>query len=154
MDQKVPVDGNAVQAAIEARSLESLRILLTHWDINRLLKPSTTTALGFAVRDKTMAEWLLDHGASPNVQSAVDFTPLSAAVSVANKQVVEIMLKRGGDLRRGQLFHCVARSGQAESIVMENLFEAGAPIDEIEFENDPQVGLQAGQAATCSLCAG
>lgn len=44
--QRAPVDGNAIQAAVDIGSKECLQILFTQWDINRLLRPDATTALG------------------------------------------------------------------------------------------------------------
>lgn len=45
VDQQVPVDGDVVQTAVEASSIESLRILLPHWDINQVVRSGSTTAL-------------------------------------------------------------------------------------------------------------
>lgn len=92
----------------------------------------------FATHDHALVEWLLQNGASPNVQSAIDFTPLSAAVLDANVPVAKSMIKAGGDVKQGRMFHCAARSGQANVEMLNILFEAGAPLDDIEFEQLPK----------------
>lgn len=84
-----------------------------------------------------MVEWLLDNGADPNAESDVDFTPLSSAALSADKSVIDILLKRGGNPKRGQLFHCVAARLELEIAIPETLFKAGAPIDEIEYADHP-----------------
>lgn len=48
-----------------------------------------------AIEDDDMVTWLLDHGADPNRQSAIDLTPLSYAVERAPISVIELMLTRG-----------------------------------------------------------
>lgn len=60
-----------------------------------------STALG----DWDMTTWLLDHGADPNARCYIDYTPLSYAVTYADLPTIDLLLRRGGDINKGQLVH-------------------------------------------------
>ena len=81
-----------------------------------------------------MVTWLLDHGADPNRQCVVDLTPLSFAVEDAPLPVIELMLSRGGDVRRGQLLHHAVERGGENIAVLELLITNGANINATMYE--------------------
>lgn len=54
-----------------------------------------------------MTAWLLDHGADPNRQCVIDLTPLSLAVESSSISVIQLLLSRGGNARKGQALHHV-----------------------------------------------
>ncbi|PYI16948.1 ankyrin [Aspergillus violaceofuscus CBS 115571] len=82
-----------------------------------------------------MAAWLLDHGADPNSPCVVDLTPLSLAVETAPISVVQLMLSRGGDARKGQLLHHAAERQSDNIAIFSPLIENGADIDSTLYEN-------------------
>lgn len=82
-----------------------------------------------------MVAWLLDHGADPNQQSAIDLTPLSIAVEDAPISVIKLMLNRGGDTQKGQLLHHAIDRNSDETTVLKLIIESGADINSIMYEN-------------------
>jgi len=52
-----------------------------------------------------MTIWLLDRGADPNARCDIDYTPLSYAVKFADLPTIDLLLRRGGNVRKGQLMH-------------------------------------------------
>ncbi|KAJ5851237.1 hypothetical protein N7455_011093 [Penicillium solitum] len=78
--------------AVKAKAKNALQAFLQHgWDINQ---PMSEVKPRNAIEDDDMVTWLLDHGADPNRQSAIDLTPLSYAVERAPISVIELMLTR------------------------------------------------------------
>lgn len=85
-----------------------------------------------------MALWLLDHGADLNRGCDLDLTPMSMAIHDAPLPMIDMLFKRGADIRRGQLLHhAVLRKKAGDLQLVRKLVEAGAPIDEVKYENDP-----------------
>lgn len=82
-----------------------------------------------------MVTWLLDHGADPNRQCVVDLTPLSFAVEDAPLAVIELMLSRGGDTRRGQLLHHAVERETDNIAVLKLLLATGAAINATMYED-------------------
>lgn len=84
-----------------------------------------------------MVTWLLDHGADPNALGfgGMDLTPLSCAVGIADRSIVELLLSRGGDLNRGQLFHHAADRVSVDEALLELLDHGKAPFDDIQYES-------------------
>lgn len=96
---------------------------------------SNLTSFSNAIEDEDMVTWLLDHGADPNRQCAIDLTPLSYAVERAPISIIELMLARGGDVRKGQLLHH-AIDRQSENIeVLKLLIGKGAAIDATMYQD-------------------
>lgn len=89
-----------------------------------------------AVRDREMTEWLLDNGADPNARCEIDLTPLSHAVQYADREIIDLLLRRGGDVRKGQLVHhAVFREGDAVELV-QDLIERGASLNALWYQDD------------------
>ena len=82
-----------------------------------------------------MVEWLIDNGADPNAECYIDYTPLSVAVSESNIPMVSLLLACGGNAKKGQLMHRAACLPAVDASLLDMLFEAGAPLDEIEYEH-------------------
>lgn len=76
-----------------------------------------------------MTAWLLDHGADPNRQCAIDLTPLSYAVESAPISIISLLLNHGGDIQKSQLLHH-AINRQSETIeLLSLLLGKGAAIN-------------------------
>lgn len=84
-----------------------------------------------------MVDFLLAHQADPNYAHSTDDTPLSYAVSMGNKAVVEKLFERGGDAKRGQLMHRAVEN-RCDLDMLEFLQERGAPVDNIEYDDHPR----------------
>ncbi|KAJ5513954.1 hypothetical protein N7463_003506 [Penicillium fimorum] len=105
------------------------------WDINQPMSGMDPPVLSNALDDLEMAIWLLDHGADPNRQCSIDFTPLSYAVEHASLPVISLLLNRGGDVTKGQvLHHAVARNSDTVE-VLRLLIAHGAPINGIMYQD-------------------
>jgi ankyrin repeat protein len=88
-----------------------------------------------------MVAWLLDHGADPNQQCVIDVTPLSLAVETASISVIQLMLRRGGDARKGQLLHHAIERNSDNITVLSILIEQGADIDSTIYNDYPSWAL-------------
>lgn len=93
------------------------------------------TSFSNAIEDEEMTAWLLDHGADPNRQCAIDLTPLSYAIESAPISIISLMFSRGGDVNKGQLLHhAIAR--RSENIeVLRLLIGKGAPINTTMYQD-------------------
>lgn len=84
-----------------------------------------------------LTSWLLDQGADPNQRAYYDITLLSFAVQYAPLSVILLLLRRGGDVRKGQMLHsAVNRNAPDQLAIIDLLLARGAPINALEFEND------------------
>lgn len=82
--------------------------------------------------------WLLDHGADPNQQCAINLTPLSWAVACAPVRVIKTMFDRGADVQKGEpLQHAIDRETDIVE-VLSLLLEKGAPLNKTMYQNDYQ----------------
>ncbi|KAJ9490528.1 hypothetical protein VN97_g2710 [Penicillium thymicola] len=91
--------------------------------------------LGYAIADEEMAAWLLDHGADPNRQCVIGLTPLSFAVERAPISVIQLMLSRGGDARKGQLLHHAIEGHSDNIATLWLLIGNGADINSTMYED-------------------
>lgn len=82
-----------------------------------------------------MALWLLDHGADLNTQSYIDFTPMSYAVQYSPPTLVEELLRRGGDVKKGELLHYALSRTSDVIQVLTTLLEYGAPLNATKYGN-------------------
>ena len=82
-----------------------------------------------------MVAWLLDHGADPNRQCVIDLTPLSLAIESAPVSVIQLMLNRGGDIRKGQLLHHAIERHSDNITVLSLLRGKGADINSTMYED-------------------
>lgn len=84
-----------------------------------------------------MTTWLLDCGADPNRRCHIDNTPLSYAVRSADLATVDLLLRRGGDVRMGQLIHnAIYREFDNDTLkIIEILINKGASLDSLMYED-------------------
>lgn len=82
-----------------------------------------------------MVAWLLDHGADPNQQCVIDLTPLSLTVESAPLSVIQLMLSRGGDVRKGQLLHHAIERHSDNIAILSLLLGKGADINSTMYED-------------------
>lgn len=88
-----------------------------------------------------MTAWLLDHGADPNRRPYIDLTPLSLAVESGPISVIQLMLRHGGDVQKGQLLHH-AIDRQADNLeVLKILIEEGALVNAHACDDYPSWAL-------------
>ena len=82
-----------------------------------------------------MTTWLLDRGADPNARCDIDYTPLSYAVKYADLPTIDLLLRRGGDVRKGQLVHnAICRESHTLKVV-KDLIERGAPLNSLMYQD-------------------
>lgn len=95
------------------------------------------------MRSEEMTKWFLDHGANPNARCDLDITPLSTAVQKASLTTIMLLLKHGGDTRKGQLLHVAIERSQLDQLaIIDMLIAFGAGINDRMFENDPPSWLE------------
>ena len=82
-----------------------------------------------------MTTWLLDRGADPNARCDIDSTPLSYAVKYADLPTIDLLLGRGGDVRKGQLLHnAICRESHTLEVV-KDLIDRGAPLNSLMYQD-------------------
>ena len=82
-----------------------------------------------------MTIWLLDHGADPNTRCDIDNTPLSYAARYAALPTIDLLLRRGGHVRIGQLvYNAIYRESETLEVV-EMLVDRGAPFNSLTYED-------------------
>ncbi|KAL3451386.1 ankyrin repeat-containing domain protein [Aspergillus insuetus] len=123
------------QEAVKHRSKKVLTLFLQHgWDINQAGE-TMPLVLAHAVEDEEMKLWLLNHGADPNKQCAINLKPLSWAVKRASLSTSNLLFKRGADTLKGELLHH-AINRKAEVIkVLSLLLKKGAPLNGKQYKN-------------------
>ncbi|KAJ5431315.1 hypothetical protein N7445_009047 [Penicillium cf. griseofulvum] len=103
---KIPISRIYILEAIMAKAKDILTVFFdSGWDINKPLSIMEPPMLVNALEDLEMAIWLLDRGADPNTRCDIDNTPLSYAVRYAGLPTIDLLLRRGGDVRIGQLIY-------------------------------------------------
>ncbi|KAF3392492.1 hypothetical protein F1880_008793 [Penicillium rolfsii] len=136
LDRGLPMDPLYALEAVNAKSKDALEVFLKNgWDINQPISELKTPILGYAIADEEMVAWLLDHGADPNRQCVIDLTPLSHAVESAPVSVIQLMLNRGGDVRKGQLLHHAIERHGDNIAVLSLLLEKEVDIDSNMYED-------------------
>lgn len=82
-----------------------------------------------------MCSWLLDQGADPNNECDIAYTPLSYAIRTASIEIIHLLLRRGGNVQKGQLMHNAIYRESDNFEVAQILIASGAPFDYIQFED-------------------
>ncbi|KAI7495836.1 hypothetical protein KC367_g7134 [Hortaea werneckii] len=122
-----------VKEAIRAGYVANFQAFLWHgWDVNEPVEHDGPSALGYALKDKHLASWLLANGADPNAGFRYD-TPLSRAELSGSVEIVEMLLSHGGDVNRGQVLHWAVERHECTCEVSTMLLERGASPNEMEF---------------------
>ena len=89
-----------------------------------------------ALHSHQLCEWLLAHGADPNVPCMFDWTPLSYAITKARRDIIELLFERGGSIANGQLLHCAVLRTQPDCLeIIQMLLDKGCDIDAIRYQN-------------------
>ena len=100
-----------------------------------ILADSNFTYSDAAIHDEKITLWLLDHGADPNGQCSIDFTPLSLAVQHGTIHTIKVMLDDyNGDIHKGQLLHYAVHRKIDVVEVLDLLLDRGAGINQIMYE--------------------
>lgn len=75
------------------------------------------TVSRYAMDDRDLTKWFLDHGADPNKRCRLrDCTPLSYAVHNAPFDIIMLLFEEGGEIHQGQLLHYAAMRNEGNSI--------------------------------------
>lgn len=82
-----------------------------------------------------MTSWLLDQGADPNAECDIAYTPLSHAIQTASLEIIHLLLRRGGNVQRGQLMHNAIWRKSENLEVAQLLIALGAPFDYLLYED-------------------
>ncbi|KAL3455762.1 putative hspc200 [Aspergillus heterothallicus] len=129
--------GSVAHVAIESRSKDVLEFMLkSGWDINNA--PQTYPAvLSLAVKDEEMLTWLIDHGADPNQQCAIDLTPMSIAVKEAPISTIKLLLDRGATVNKGQLLYYAVERQSDVIEVLSILLERAAHLNARWYDDHP-----------------
>lgn len=88
-----------------------------------------------ALGDWDMTTWLLGRGADPNARCEIDYTPLSHAVKYADLPTIDLLLRRGGDVRKGQLVHNAVYRESNTLKVVKDLIDRGAPLNSLMYQD-------------------
>ncbi|RAH66088.1 ankyrin repeat domain-containing protein [Aspergillus aculeatinus CBS 121060] len=135
-DCGLPMNPLYALEAVKVKGKDALEIFLqSGWDINQPISELEPPVLGYAAADEDMAAWLLDHGADPNRQCVIDLTPHSLAVETAPVSVIQLMLSRGGDARKGRLLHHVIERRSDSIAILRLLIAHGADIDSTMYKD-------------------
>ncbi|OIW25520.1 ankyrin [Coniochaeta ligniaria NRRL 30616] len=127
--------------AVGFKAKESLDLFLRRgFDFNEPISFNEPTVFAYAVHEPEMALWLLEHaGADLNKATGLDVTPMSFAAEDASPELLRKLLKRGGDVRRGEVLqHALDRRGAAADDIVEVLgllIDHDAPLNAIMYEN-------------------
>ncbi|OJJ78186.1 hypothetical protein ASPBRDRAFT_191433 [Aspergillus brasiliensis CBS 101740] len=136
LDRGLPMDPLYALEAVKLRGKNALEVYLQDgWDINQPISELKPAVLGYAIADEEMTAWLLDHGADPNRRSVIELTPLSLAVESAPISVIQLMLRRGGDARKGQLLHHAIDRYSDNIAVLRLFIEHGADVNATMYED-------------------
>lgn len=98
------------------------------------------TASSSVLDDEDLSRWFLTRGADPNATAGVlDITPLSVAVEIAPRSIIELLFQYGGTTERGQLLHHAAmREGPDHVEVLDLLFAKGlTDVNGLLYGNHP-----------------
>ncbi|KAJ5135080.1 uncharacterized protein N7515_004358 [Penicillium bovifimosum] len=140
----MPVSSIYVLEAVKNVSKDTLTPFLTAffengWDINAPISGRDPPVLAKVVWNLDMTIWLLDRGADPNERCDFDCTPLSYAVREADLPTIDLLLRRGGDVRIGQLLHnaMYRLSGESGDIlkIVEMLVDRGASLNSLMYQD-------------------
>jgi len=78
----------------------------------------------------------LAHGADPNAECEIDFTPLSVAVFEAPFAIIKLLFDHGGSIKDGQLLHYAVRRGHPDCLdVLEFIIDKGPPINNLMYQH-------------------
>ncbi|KAL2758679.1 hypothetical protein ACRALDRAFT_2058014 [Sodiomyces alcalophilus JCM 7366] len=105
------------------------------WELNKSNRDPAPPSFTRGFEHDEMAFFLLDHGADMNFESYYAETPLSSAVQHASPGAIRELLRRGGDVQKGELLqHALDRTSDVEE-VLRILLEHGAPLNVNMYEN-------------------
>ncbi|CAG8933220.1 unnamed protein product [Penicillium salamii] len=132
---KMPVSPIYVLEAVKAKAKDILTAFFENgWDINTPMSGMDPPILANALEDLEMTTWLLDRGADVNARCDIDNTPLSYAVRYADLPVIDLLLRRGGDVNIGQLVHNAIYREVDTLKVVEVLIDRGASVNSLMYQ--------------------
>ncbi|PPJ52145.1 hypothetical protein CBER1_10991 [Cercospora berteroae] len=143
LEQDVELSSEAAIAAVKRKNYTAMELLLSHgWDINKALSSTQPPVLSVGLDDMAMTTWLLGKGADPNASCDVECTCLSIAVQTAEHEVIDLLLKSGGDVRRGNLIHYALWRRPIDLDLVYSLAQYGAPCDDVVFQDEKSFQLR------------
>jgi ankyrin repeat protein len=86
--------------------------------------------------NRPLCEWFLSHGADPNVQCTYGWTPLTTAVEIASRDIIDLLFEHGGSIEHGQLIHAATRRKLPDCMeVIQMMLDKGCDINTIQYHN-------------------
>lgn len=128
-----------------------INFLNTHTDVNINFKDtrpigSGRTLLNWAThqQDIEMAQFLLSHGADPNMQRFDGYTPFHSACLTGNIEMVQLLFNHGADVHTRTTdgytpLHCAAHRGHTQ--VAQLLLDHGADVHAKANDGDTPLSL-------------
>ncbi|KAF3938369.1 Ankyrin-1 [Dactylella cylindrospora] len=107
----------------------TLQEFLNHgWDLNVVDTAESVTAINYeqSLSDPKRAKWLLERGADPNIESDRYLNTMAAALKVPHNGVVELLLRNGANISRGDTYLAMTPWEKEEFRNLRVLLEAGA----------------------------
>ena len=150
---ETPISGHTLIAAVRRMDLpisENMALLdylldKSGWDVNAQVD-GWNTLLHFATSDIDLVNYLLDRGANPslgpacaqavgfygaNRQVADSGCILSNAVHCGDREVVELLVRRGAPLAKACPVHCAVET--EDEAMLAKVLELGADVDEVDY---------------------
>jgi ankyrin repeat protein len=86
-----------------------------------------------------LKQWLLDHGADPNIQE-VDGTgcDLDTAALKSTQNTDECLPENGADLKKSSALHAAIRRKEEYLSIITSLLDYGAKVDELQHQDTPE----------------
>ena len=133
VDWGVPFTSWHFRMAMQNEAYDILKFFLDKgYELNDSWSDYYSTPLGHVIENERLVTWLLDHGANPNAESRIHYTPLSMAVASASFDTIKLLFDRGGpeSIQHGELLVHVAGRERPDALeVLDFLLSKGASND-------------------------
>ncbi|KAJ5236044.1 hypothetical protein N7489_006135 [Penicillium chrysogenum] len=115
---EMPISSIYVREAVKGKAKDILTVFFDNgWDINTPMSGMSPLFL------------------HPNTRCDIDITPLSHAVRFADLPTIDLLLRRGGDVRIGQLMHNAIYRESDTLKVVEILIDRGASLNSLMYQD-------------------
>ncbi|KAF2770791.1 ankyrin [Teratosphaeria nubilosa] len=136
-----------VEPALQRCSFDILSLFLKYgWDINEEQEWCTPPLLSLAILtnpDPELVAWFLQHRADPNKACQIGTTPLSTAVYLASRTIIEMMLSvlcpnPKTQRLRGELLHMAAcRADPEAASIVQLMLDLHPDVNARQWEQEP-----------------
>ncbi len=99
-------------------------------------QPDGLTESRLVLNDAHLTLWFLTHGADPNAECGLDFTPLSVAVYEAPFAIIKLLFDHGGSIKHGQLLHYAVRRDSVDRLqICQFIIDKGPPTNDVMYQD-------------------